>query len=326
MRTLAIIDTETQGLDPSKDACIEVACVLYDIEHAAPIESYASLIRAKGNAAEAVNRIAPGLLESAPADVGVWSVVRAMIERADVVIAHRASFDRSFLPAELRELRPFCCSKFDIEWPHGKLGDHLVHLALAHGVGVMEAHRALTDCETIVRLFQRVAAMGTDVPAMLARAMRPKVTVIAQVSYDDREKAKSAGFAWDASGKFWHRSMAREDVAALPFTTREARPLPTETRGAVTPPNHLLISSTRVEEGHHDRVTVWNRGGNAGTLTVQKGDGAAVAARLMYGGELRAVLEEMLDCGGARGTWDAGRHLACVERAEALLVKKTEGT
>lgn len=47
------------------------------------------------------------------------------------------------------------------------------------------------------------------------------------------------------------------------------------------PPNQILITSTRVEEGHHDRVTVWNRGANAGTLTVQAGDGAEVAARLM---------------------------------------------
>ena len=223
MKTLAIIDTETSGLDPSKDVCVEVAVILYDIEHAAPIESFASLIRAKGNATEAVNRIPVPLLERAPADQAVWSVVRAMIERADVIVAHRASFDRAFLPAELRELRPFACSKFDIEWPHGKLGDHLVHLALAHGVGVMDAHRALTDCETLVRIFQRVAEQGADVPAMLARAMRPKVTVIAQVRYDDREKAKSHGFAWNPEARHWSRSMAREDVGSLPFPVREAR-------------------------------------------------------------------------------------------------------
>ncbi len=227
MKTLAVIDTETQGLDPATDACIEVAVILYDIEHRAPVESYASLIRAKGNAAEAVNRIAPSLLESAPRGGDVWSVVRAMVARADAVVAHRAEFDVGFIPPSVLGECPVLCSKFDIEWPHGKLGDHLVHLALAHGVGVMEAHRALADCNLLVRLFQRVAEQGVDVPAMLARAMRPKVTVIAQVSYDDRAMAKSAGFAWDASGKFWHRSMAREDVAALPFTTREARPLPT---------------------------------------------------------------------------------------------------
>ncbi len=162
----------------------------------------------------------------------------------------------------------------------------------------------------------------------------------------------------------------------------------------MTSPNQILISSTRVEEGHHDRVTVWNRGANAGTLTVQRGDGAAIAELLQptdspfdaiakacgcerwdYPGqlvrdvervvaerdaartgfanagdvgrrldvslrqvlderdaahariaELEAVLTEMLNCGGARGTWDAARHLACVARAEALLAKKPEVT
>lgn len=42
-----------------------------------------------------------------------------------------------------------------------------------------------------------------------------------------------------------------------------------------------LISSVRVETGQrHDRVTVWNRGGSAGVLTVDAGDGNAVARRL----------------------------------------------
>lgn len=42
-----------------------------------------------------------------------------------------------------------------------------------------------------------------------------------------------------------------------------------------------LISSVKVETiGSHDRVSVWNRGGLAGTLLVCGGDGAAIAARL----------------------------------------------
>ena len=39
-------------------------------------------------------------------------------------------------------------------------------------------------------------------------------------------------------------------------------------------PRHHLITSVRLEEGPgHDFVHVWNRGGKAGTLTVDKGDG-----------------------------------------------------
>ena len=221
MKTLAILDTETTGLDPAKDTCIEVACVLYSVEHAAPIASFASLMATTSNDAEAVNRIPVPLLVGAPANDKVWKYVAALIARADAVVAHRAEFDRSFVPPELRDLKPWICSKFDIPWPLSKPGDGLVHVALAHGVGVMQAHRALTDCDTLARIFQRVAEMGADVPGILARAMRPKSRYVALVSFEDREKAKAAGFQWDGARKQWHRTMARDDVDALGFETRE---------------------------------------------------------------------------------------------------------
>lgn len=48
------------------------------------------------------------------------------------------------------------------------------------------------------------------------------------------------------------------------------------------PRNQVLISCVRVEQGPgHDRVTVFNRGGNSGTLTVTKGDGATIARTLL---------------------------------------------
>lgn len=43
-----------------------------------------------------------------------------------------------------------------------------------------------------------------------------------------------------------------------------------------------IITSVRVRSGgRHDTVTVWNRGGCAGTLTVEFGDGVSVADRLL---------------------------------------------
>lgn len=45
-----------------------------------------------------------------------------------------------------------------------------------------------------------------------------------------------------------------------------------------------VITVVRVEEGPaHDVVHVWNRGGKAGTLTVDHGDGAVIAQRLFDG-------------------------------------------
>lgn len=219
MRHALILDTETTGLDPALDRCIEVACILFDLEHAIPIASYASLIRAESNAAESVNRIPAGTLPSAPEPAQVWRAVSYFAARADVILAHRAEFDRGFVPTEVRELKPWVCTKFHVEWPHGKPGDHLVHLALAHGLGVLNAHRAMTDCDTIARLLTRVREMGHSLRTILERASRPRVKLAALVSYDDREKAKAAGFSWDGAAKRWWREMPVEDVASLPFQT-----------------------------------------------------------------------------------------------------------
>jgi hypothetical protein len=60
-----------------------------------------------------------------------------------------------------------------------------------------------------------------------------------------------------------------------------------------------LVTSVRVEiTGGHDVVHVWTRGGKAGVLTVDLGDGDPIAKRLMgYNveddprGELRATLD-----------------------------------
>lgn len=43
-----------------------------------------------------------------------------------------------------------------------------------------------------------------------------------------------------------------------------------------------MISSVRVEPGpRHDHVHIWNRGGKAGILIVEKGDGNKIASKLL---------------------------------------------
>jgi DNA polymerase-3 subunit epsilon len=59
---------------------------------------------------------------------------------------------------------------------------------------------------------------------MIAHAMRPRVRVQALVSYDDREKAKGAGFMWDGGTKMWTREVPVDELAALPFKTRAVHP------------------------------------------------------------------------------------------------------
>ena len=232
VRLAAILDTETGGLDPAKHPCVEVAVTVYDLELAVPLASFSSLIQSESNEAQEINRIPVDLLRSTlapPAEV-VWRRVEAIIQDCDVFIAHRAEFDRSFTPEPIRSSRPWVCSKLAIEWPMGKYGDGLVHLALSHGVGVVNAHRAATDVDILCRLLSRTHEILTNwtqardgvrpLQFMIERAMRPRRKLQALVSYEDREIAKAAGFQWEpAPAKRWVREAFFDQL--FPFPTKE---------------------------------------------------------------------------------------------------------
>jgi len=227
--SLIITDTETQGLDPAKHAAIEVAVAMWSVPHRTMTACYSTLIRADGNEAEAINRIPAIALGFAPPPDYAWRAVGAFIEKKQphataAFVAHRASFDRSFYPKEIADSRPWICSKFDIDWPRSKPGASLVEVALAHDVPVAFNHRALADVLLLVRIFERVAELGYDIDAMIAKAMRPKALFEVEDKTFDAERnaqAKALGFAWEAATKSWRRHLAIEDAPTLPFRVRQ---------------------------------------------------------------------------------------------------------
>lgn len=220
-KTILILDTETTSLDPATGRLIEVAAAVYSVEHRSLVRARSWLIEGATNEAEAVNGIAPALLSHGIEEAAVMRQIHAIATKeCEVIVAHNASFDRQWFEPSIQNLA-WACSCDDMEWPRKSTSRSLAALALAHGVGVVSAHRALDDVMTLVRMFERAAELGADVPAMIARALRPKAKYQALVSYDDREKAKAAGFRWDGATKTWTRTLAREDVAALPFQVRE---------------------------------------------------------------------------------------------------------
>ena len=219
MKTVAIVDTETSGLDPKTGELLEVAVALWSFDlgliHAGSIP-----VRAESNAAEAVNGIPLALVRDfgrSRDGLEVW--LAGMTAGADAIVAHHSDFDRQWLP-ELHG-RPWICTCNDVTWPEPVQSRSLTAIALAHGVGVVDAHRALTDVLTIVRLFGAVQARGHSVRDLLAAGLRPKATFKAIVSYDDREKAKQAGFRWEGATKSWLRKMAVEDASKLPFKVQQ---------------------------------------------------------------------------------------------------------
>jgi len=221
IETLLIVDLETQGLDPALHRVIEIGCVLWSVRHVCVIAAWSDLVQQDSNEAESVNRISTGSLALGLPHAAAIVRLRNFVARADVLVAHQAEFDASFLP-DLN--KPFVCSKYDIVWPLSKIGDSLVFLALAHGVPATRSHRALTDCLLLAHTFEAVARSGVDVSELMRLAMRPKARfIVAERDFDEARNnlARDNGFRFDWDKRVWRRTMARDDVAELPFAVVE---------------------------------------------------------------------------------------------------------
>ncbi len=216
---LLILDTETTGLSPAQHQCIEVGAVLFSVPDRSVLSQVSFLVPCQSNAAEAVNGIAPALTQrTQPWQAGL-ACFEAMVEAADLLLAHNASFDKQWFGlASLPALnKPWLCSMEDIRWPQERQlrsTPSVRDLALAYGVPVWAAHRALTDCIYLAQVFERCEGLED----LLVQAMEPRRLYRARLSYEERHKAREAGFRWNqpVSGA-WSRRLSEREVALLPF-------------------------------------------------------------------------------------------------------------
>ena len=218
-KTLLIIDTETTGLDPELDQCLEVGGILFDVASRQILAQQSFLLPVEANAAEAINRIpaaATNLPQPWPAALHYFE---SLLDAADVLVAHNAAFDRQWfgrghLPATDK---PWLCSMDDMRWPAERQlrsRPSVRDLALAYEIPVWAAHRALTDCIYLAEVFRRC----NDLEELVERGLEPRQLMRAQVSYDDRHLAREAGFRWNEPVKgAWARRLSAREAGNLDF-------------------------------------------------------------------------------------------------------------
>lgn len=216
-RTAILLDTETTGLDPSRDEILELGMVSFDYtrdgrivrlrdifsafnEPSAPISAEVTALTGITDDMVAGQRIDP-------------DAVSAFVAGAVIVIAHNAAFDRRFAERywPVFERMPWGCSATEVDWrSHGFAGAQLGYLL--NGAGFFhQAHRAVDDCHALLQVLDFVLPT-TGAPALAAllqTARRATKRVWAQQSpFELKDALKKRGYRWsdgaDGRPKSWY--------------------------------------------------------------------------------------------------------------------------
>lgn len=225
---ILILDTETTDVLPDNGNICEVAVIHYSIEHGI-LNQLSLLLPVDKNPAQWVNKISPESTAQTHSSVTILGLdlIAQMIKDSDAIVAHNAIFDKQWCEAKLHsELGlnagvKWICSLEDIQWPEDKKNNKsLIALAVAYGVPVVSAHRALTDCELLAKIFDKVRKRG-KLKDLIATASIERFTYKAILSYDERSKAKEHGFRWIADKKHWVKKMSEDEANAITFEIKK---------------------------------------------------------------------------------------------------------
>lgn len=222
-QTLLILDVETTGLEPPQAELCEIGAVLFSVPQRSILQQLSFLLPVVSNDAQAINGIEPGLTQQ-PAPIEEAAVLlRAMVRHADALVAHNAAFDQPWIETFLDTAahpdlqRPWICTCEGITWEDVRPNPSLQSLALAHGVPIWAAHRALTDCIYLAAVLERAAALEQK----LAEGLLPRRLMAADLPFARKNEAKEAGFRWLPDRKLWIRKLTDAQIEDLPFPTYE---------------------------------------------------------------------------------------------------------
>ncbi|MBM7703575.1 exonuclease domain-containing protein [Metabacillus iocasae] len=183
----AIVDIETTGLSPHECEMIEVAIVLcsYDAQSGEVIElvdEYAGFNMPSTPIASYITRLTGITNEMVHNHQLNDKKIMELFNKADIIIAHNASFDRSFLMTRYPELieKKWHCSMRAVKWKdYGFFNKKLTTLLDAHHIKREHAHRAMDDVKATLALLTHKNPNGNPyfLEVMNKAMSKPKIKV-----------------------------------------------------------------------------------------------------------------------------------------------------
>ncbi|MGQ0600105.1 MAG: 3'-5' exonuclease [Anaerolineales bacterium] len=222
--TALAVDVETTGTDPQHDHILQFSGVPFEYSPASgqiyrigepltfledpgvPIP--AEISRLTGLSAEVVRG---QRIDDAR--------VNALVEKATLVIAHHARFDRCFLEQRLPIFahKPWACSLTEVAWPMGTGSTKLEFLLYKHCGLFFAAHTAEADCLALIHLLATPFPSGELPMAQLLHAARQQTLRIwaTDAAFAKKDLLKARHYLWNpgqnGKPKAWYRDVSEAE-------------------------------------------------------------------------------------------------------------------
>lgn len=205
----------------------EIGLVLWDTEFSQPVELLSLLFRTEQRVGlESIEHtgINNELLErhGHPLDIRSLQPIINLMKKADYIVAHDGNeFFRPLITTTFENYgfklptTPWLDTKYDIEYPRACTSRDLIYITGFHGLVNPFPHRSATNALTILTILSRY-----DIQQVITNSQRAWLIVQANVSYDERDKAKDKGFRWQTSGgktyeRSWVKRIPEEQLSSL---------------------------------------------------------------------------------------------------------------
>lgn len=221
-----IVDTETTGLDHSKDEVIELGMIAFTYADGVigdVVGVFSALREPTVEISPEITRITGITAEMVAGQSIDIDAVAAFVENADLVIAHNAKFDRPFCEklAPGFDYKPWACSVSEVDWTGlGFEGTKLGYLVGQCG-WFHNGHRAVDDCHALLEVLASTSRTEAPHPfAQLATsAERTRLRLWAEGSpFHMKDILKERGYRWndgsDGRPKSWWVEVEEEAHAA----------------------------------------------------------------------------------------------------------------
>ncbi len=216
-----ILDTETTGLDWRVESIIELAMLAVDIDlqtglPVGEVEVYEDFEDPGRPIPPEIVKLTGITSKDVKGQKLNESKIKEMVERADLIVAHNAGFDRPFVEKRLEvfEHKAWACSFQGIDWKAQGFGSAKLEFLCSELGWFYDAHRAQVDCHALLRVL--ASPLKADSPdesitglQQLFKGAENARTVVKAFGspFETKDKLKARGYRWDGESKVWYTAV-----------------------------------------------------------------------------------------------------------------------